>query len=262
MHVLLVTLLRCKRSFVLALLCNFLYQDVDNFCFNNFIFQDLEIMYDENDTKKIEGFSPKLQRFMNTPGALFVQILWQFGVLLLCAISIWQIFRIPHLDPPPNQDFMKLSYPDTAAKFRNGALSAKLTAEAAKAGIGGISASSQRRDMRIFLIWIVAFSVPSSILNLAKLLRRYNGIAAKTIQQKDWLDNFGDFIWGIGNLGVFVTWIIGQVIYFHCIPTKYYSCLEYNFEIVTLTWIIVGYIWLFAPFGFVILHAVVYFSTR
>ena len=49
---------------------------------------------------------------------------------------------------------------------------------------------------------------------------------------------------------------------FHCVPTKYYNCLQYNFEIVTLTWIIVGYVWVFAPFGFVILHAVVYFGTR
>ena len=116
--------------------------------------------------------------------------------------------------------------------------------------------------MRVFLIVIVAFSVPSSILNLGKLFRRYNGIAAKGPTQKDWLDNLGDFIWGMGNLGVFVTWIVGQVIYFHCVPTKYYNCLQYNFEIVTLTWIIVGYVWVFAPFGFVILHAVVYFGTR
>merc|ERR550514_867517 len=137
-------------------------------------------MYDADDTKKAEfgagaGFSPKLQRFMNTPGALFVQILWQFGILILCGISIWQIFRIPSLDPPPTQDFMKLSYPGENMKFRNG----KATVVA-----GGIDAASQRRDMRVFLIVIVAFAVPSSILNLGKLFRRYNGIKAKGPTQK------------------------------------------------------------------------------
>ena len=130
---------------------------------------------------------------MSTPGALSVQILWQIGILVLCGISIWQIFLIPHLGPPPTQDFMQLSYSGENAKFRNGALN--------QYGVsGGIDAASQRRDMRVFLQVIVVFSLPSSILNLGKLMRRYNGIAAKGPTQKDWIDNCGDIIWGVCTL--------------------------------------------------------------
>jgi len=216
-------------------------------------------MYNDDDEKKNEfGFSVKLQRFMNTPGALFVQILWQFGMLILCGFSIWQIVRINTLDPPPNQPFMKLSYPDQSAKFRHGAVQKGLLTS----HLNGIDAASQRRDMRVFLIVIVAFAVPFALLNLGKTIRLYNKVPPKTSDEKTNIDKCRDFILGIAGLGVFVTWIVGQVIYFHCIPSKYYNCLQYNFEIVTLTWIIWGYVSMFAPIGFMILHAVIYFGTR
>ena len=139
------------------------------------------------------GYKSKLQQFMNTPGAIIVQIIWNFGILVLCGFSIWQIFAIGYLDAAPSQDFMKLSYPDQNAKFRHGAMANGAVANR----VTGINGASQRRDMRVFLIVITAFAVPAAVFILLRLFKSLTKYPATASAKPDWLDKVRDFVMAV-----------------------------------------------------------------
>ena len=109
------------------------------------------------------------------------------------------------------------------------------------------SAGTNAETIRVFLIFIVIFSLPTSILSLHNLLNKLERHPEKAPAPPMSCPGSCPSIFyrsamTIGNIGAFVAWIFGQIFYFRCLPT---TCNQYTYEWLALDWIISGYVHIF-----------------
>lgn len=192
----------------------------------------------DNNTKKNEtvGFFQDMGQ-TDKPAFIKFWIIWSFAFIALSVYSIWQIYNMNIVTPPR---FSKEKFPAQHASFRQGAVANGAMANLASAG-------TNAEEIRVFLIFIVIFSLPTSILTFLGLLDKLERYPEKAPAPPKSCpgscpSTFNTTILSIGHFGAFVSWIFGQIFYFRCLPT---TCNQSNYEIVTLVWIIAIYVQIF-----------------
>ena len=96
------------------------------------------------------------------PTFIKFRIIWGFTFILLSLYTIWEIYAMNALTPPR---FKKENFPAQHASFRQGAV-----AKGAVANL--VSAGKNAQQIRVFLIFIVIFSLPTAVLSLYNLLNK------------------------------------------------------------------------------------------
>ena len=100
---------------------------------------------------------------MHSRVGIIAQILWVLISLVLCGVSIWQIFAIKNFQTPR---FRKLDYADQRAKFRDGAVANGAVATY----VPDVKTAGQ---IEWVLIFIVICMVPTGVLALVHLFRQF-----------------------------------------------------------------------------------------
>lgn len=180
-------------------------------------------------------FHARKAKFFGTKPWSFVFFIWNWAQFIFSGITIYYVTAIDSLP------FASPTFP----RFRHG------NAQTQQAQMQ-LDTFSEKHDLQVFLILMVVLMVPQALMGIVAFHKNiFNGAEKAEASVAD--KQTSDAITATFSFATFVTWIVGQVFYFRCLPTN--TCFDAPYKTVAAIWIYYVYFYIVWEFLQVVIVA-------